>query len=96
MTHRAIRPLTPLLVLESSTAMIAAVFVPNLSPFQDLTGAVATFNSSGAIDPSGAFFQSLGTNGRSCATCHRLDQAMSLSSRGVQFIYRQSHGNDPL
>ena len=95
MTHRALRLFTPLLVLVSLTAMIAAV-IPNLTPFQDQTGAVATFNSSGAIDPSGAFFQSLGTNGRSCATCHRLDQAMSLSSRGVQSIYRQSHGHDPL
>jgi cytochrome c peroxidase len=96
MKHLALRLFTPLLVLVSLTAMIAAVVVPNLSPFQDPAGAVATFNSSGPIDSSGAFFQSLGTNGRSCATCHRLDQAMSLSSRGVQSIYRQSHGSDPL
>jgi hypothetical protein len=76
--------------------MIGAMFVPNMNPFPDPTGVVATFNSSGDINQSGAFFQSLGTNGRSCVTCHRLDQAMSLSSRGVQSIYRQSHGHDPL
>jgi cytochrome c peroxidase len=90
------RLLSPLLVLVSLTAMIAAVFVRNLNPFPDPAGAVATFNSSGDIDGTGAFFQSLGTNGRTCATCHRLDQAMSLSSRRVQSIYRESHGNDPL
>src|SRR5579859_8034652 len=96
MLRHAIRLLTSLLVLVSLTTLIAAVFVTNLAPFPDPTGAVATFNSSGDIDGSGAFFQSLGTNGRTCATCHRLDQAMSLSNRGVQSIYRQSHGNDPL
>ena len=95
MLRRAIRPLTSFLVVISLTAMIAAV-VPNLISFRDPAGAVATFNSSGDIGGAGAFFQSLGTNGRTCATCHRLDQAMSLSSRGVQSIYRQSHGNDPL
>jgi hypothetical protein len=76
--------------------MTAAVIVPNLSPFRDPTGAVATFNSSGNIDVSGAFFERLGTNGGTCGTCHRLDQAMSLSRAGVQSIYRQSHGHDPL
>jgi cytochrome c peroxidase len=96
MKHRAIRRLSPVLVLILLTAFIAAVFVPNMTPFPDPTGAVATFNSSGDIDGSNAFFQSLGTNGRTCATCHRLDQAMSLSSAGVRSIYRQSHGHDPL
>jgi cytochrome c peroxidase len=96
MKHRAIRLLNPLLVLLPLTATLAAVFVPNLSPFPDPAGAVATFNASGDIDGTGAFFQSLGTNGRTCATCHRFDQAMSLSSHGVQSIYRQSHGTDPL
>jgi hypothetical protein len=75
--------------------MVGAI-VPNLSLFSDPTGAVATFSSSGDIDTSGAFFQSLGTNGRTCGTCHRLDQAMSLSRTGVQSIYRQSRGHDPL
>jgi hypothetical protein len=76
--------------------MIAAVIIPNMGTFRDPTGAVATFNSSGNIDGSGAFFQSLGTNGRTCGTCHRLDQAMSLSIAGVQSIYRESRGKDPL
>src|SRR5205814_5860146 len=96
MTYRALRLTTPVLVFVSVIAMTAAIFVPNMSPFPDPTGAVATFNSSGDIDGSGAFFQSLGTNGRTCATCHRVNQAMSLSSAGVESIYRQSRGHDPL
>jgi hypothetical protein len=45
----------------------------------DPTGAIETFNVNGRANAHGAFFQSLGTNGRSCATCHVADQAMSIS-----------------
>jgi len=93
---RALRLLAPALAVVSFTAMMAAIFVPDLSPFPDPAGVVATFNPGGDIDGSGAFFQSLGTNGRTCASCHRIDQAMSLSSAGVQAIYRQSRGTDPV
>ena len=93
---RALRLLAPALAVVSFTAMMAAIFVPDLNPFPDPAGVVATFNPGRDIDGSGAFFQSLGTNGRTCASCHRIDQAMSLSSAGVQAIYRQSRGTDPL
>jgi cytochrome c peroxidase len=96
MKIRSFRLLTTALLVASFTAMMAAVFVPNLKPFPDPAGAIATFNSQGDINGTGAFFQTLGTNGRSCASCHRIDQAMSLSSSGVQTIYRQSRGTDPL
>jgi len=65
-------------------------------PFPDKTGAIATYSDAGKIDLSGPFFQNLGTNGRSCSSCHRLDQAMSFSSAGVNAIYRQTAGRDPL
>ena len=48
----------------------AAVAIPNLFPFLDPTGFVSTYNTTGPIQQNGAFFQSLGTNGRSCSTCH--------------------------
>ena len=78
------------------TAIAVTLFVPNLKPFADKTGAIATYSDAGRIDQSGPFFQSLGTNGRSCGSCHRVDQAMSLSSDGVNAIYRQTAGKDPL
>ena len=80
----------------SLTALAARMIIANLFPFTDKTGAVATFNTAGAIDESGQFFQSLGTNDRSCGSCHRADQAMSLSSAGARAIYAQTHGKDPL
>ena len=71
-------------------------FVPNLNPFRDNTGAVATYNTAGVINEQNPFFQSLGTNGRTCATCHQPDQAFSLSAAGAHLVYARTHGNDPL
>jgi cytochrome c peroxidase len=87
------------LVLLYSASLSAAVgiarVVPNLMPFRDLTGAVATFNTAGKIREDNPFFQSLGTNGRTCATCHQPNQAFSLSAAGVRQLYQRSHGTDP-
>src|SRR5580704_2130799 len=90
------RAIFPLLAFASVAAIAAVVVIPNLKHFQDKTGAVATFNTGGDIVESNAFFQSLGTNGRSCATCHKADQAMSISAKGVREIFERTHGEDPL
>jgi hypothetical protein len=79
----------------SAGAAILSV-VPNLQPFDDGTGSVATFNTAGDIHKDNPFFQSLGTNGRTCETCHRADQAFSLSARGAREVYDRTHGKDPL
>src|ERR1700678_3714856 len=53
----------------------------------DPTGAIETYSDNGAIATTGAFFQSLGTNGRSCSTCHVASQSFGLSAAGVQARY---------
>jgi cytochrome c peroxidase len=68
----------------------------NLVRFADPTGEIATFNIHGRINTQSAFFQSLGTNGRSCETCHVASQAMSLSAKGIQLRFAQTRGQDPL
>src|SRR4051812_45856953 len=42
---------------------------PNMSAFADPTGIFRTYDVEGAIDRDNLFFQSLGTNGRSCGSC---------------------------
>jgi len=79
----------------SAGAAILSV-VPNLQPFEDRTGSVATFNTAGDIHKDNPFFQSLGTNGRTCETCHQADQAFSISARGAREVYDRTHGKDPL
>src|SRR5664280_1484267 len=70
--------------------------IRNMQPFRDPTGYVATYSTGGDIDENSAFFQSLGSNGRSCATCHQLDQAMSLETKHVQKVWARTNGQDPL
>ena len=70
--------------------------VLNLQPYLDATGFIATYSTNGNLDTQGAFFQSLGTNGRSCSTCHLPSQAMSFSAAGARERFLQTRGRDPL
>jgi cytochrome c peroxidase len=90
------RAVSLVFALVSVTAVAAVVVIPNLKHFKDKTGAVATFNTGGDINENNPFFQSLGTNGRTCATCHQADQAMSISAKGVREVFERTHGEDPL
>jgi cytochrome c peroxidase len=62
----------------------------------DPSGALQTINVNGRTDTKGAFFQSLGTNGRSCSTCHVADQAMSMTPPQIRERFAQTRGRDPL
>src|SRR5581483_8045793 len=75
---------------------IAGIYLPNLFPFLNPTGFAATYSNTGRINLSGPFFQSLGTNGRSCGTCHTPSAAFGLSPVDAQLRYLLSRGKDPL
>lgn len=79
-----------------ATGASAVVVIPNLFPFLDPTGLVSTYNTGGPIVENTPFFQSLGTNGRSCATCHVAGNAMGLSTQNVQQRFFLTRGHDPL
>jgi cytochrome c peroxidase len=72
-------------------------FIPNGTSFPNPGGASQTYSTSGGgIDQTGLFFQSLGTNGRSCATCHQASDGMSVSALDVQLRFDQTAGLDPI
>jgi cytochrome c peroxidase len=72
-------------------------FIPNGTSFVNLAGASQTDSTNGGgIDQTGLFFQSLGTNGRSCGSCHQPSDGMSVSALGVQLRFAQSAGLDPI
>ena len=60
------------------------------------SGVAETLSATGAIDTSGPFFQSLGSNGRSCESCHLQDQGWSITPSGVQKIFARGAGTDPI
>ncbi|MGA7302441.1 MAG: hypothetical protein WBX10_19145, partial [Candidatus Sulfotelmatobacter sp.] len=84
------------MIVIATGSAIADVYLPNLFPFLDPTGFSGTYSSSGSVDLSGPFFQSLGTNGRSCGSCHRPSDAFGLSALDAQFRYFITRGKDPL
>jgi hypothetical protein len=68
----------------------------NRSLFPNPNGVSQTYSTSGGFDLSNPFFQSLGTNGRSCATCHQPGDGMSISAASVQERFDQTLGLDPI
>jgi len=71
--------------------------LPNLFPFPNASGLLETYNAGGgSIDLNNPFFQSLGTNGRSCGSCHRPGQGWSISADEVRFRFEVTQGLDPI
>ena len=83
-------------VFLSLAGALSATVIPNLFPFFDPTGVVSTYNINGPIREDGPFFQSLGTNGRSCGTCHQASDAMGLGVQNIRARFALTHGKDPL
>jgi hypothetical protein len=75
---------------------LAAPPTPGLSVAPDATGSIGLYNTAGVIDASNPFFQSLGSNGRSCSTCHVAAQAMSFTPEFARQRYAATRGADPL
>ncbi len=69
---------------------------PNLIMGQNPSGVIGTLKVDGPIDKHTEFFTSLGSNGRSCSTCHVAEQGMSFTPQHARRLYKQSHGTDPL
>ena len=76
--------------------MAPPTFLPNLFPFPNSTGVLKSFSATGKVDLTGPFFQSLGTNGRSCASCHQASDSWSLSATHVAERFEETKGLDPL
>jgi cytochrome c peroxidase len=71
--------------------------IPRFSAASDSTGAVATFQFYGATFTSNnAFFKNLGTNGRTCFTCHQPQFGWTVSAAGVADRFTASAGTDPI
>src|SRR5436309_2741738 len=72
-------------------------FIPNGTFLSNPSGASETYSTTGGgIDLTGPFFQSLGSNGRSCATCHQPSDAMSVAAANAQQRFDQTQGMDPI
>ena len=70
--------------------------IPQLEIDPDPSGAIATYQPKGAtLTAKNAFFQDLGTNERTCFTCHQPEDGWSLSAQHAQDRFH-ANSNDPL
>jgi cytochrome c peroxidase len=65
--------------------------------FENPTGRITTLSVNGeVIDRTNPFFEDLGTNGRSCSTCHRPEDAMTVTPTHLQERFAATDGTDPI
>ena len=71
-------------------------FLPDALRFANPTGFAETHSTTGKIDLTGPFFQSLGTNGRACVSCHQPSVGWTVSPPDIQARFEASAGTDPI
>lgn len=82
--------------LAAAAAAPAGGNAPNMTGFTDPSGMFRTYSVNGAIDFDNPFFQSLGTNGRSCGTCHQPTDGWTIVPSHVQARFEATGGEDPI
>jgi cytochrome c peroxidase len=70
--------------------------LPNNFPLSNPSGFASTYSTDGYIDLGNEFFQNLGTNGRSCSSCHQPQEGWSITPRGVRARFSRTSGKDPI
>ena len=88
--------LAPAILLTTAATAPVRADGGNQLTLPDASGLIRTFTTQPSLDNSGAFFQSLGSNGRSCNTCHRAEDAWSISPAHVLARFIASGGTDPV
>ena len=64
--------------------------------FRDESGAFSTYSTAGAVDQTNPFFQPLGSNGRTCQTCHQPKFGWTITPASIREVFAQTGGRDPL
>ena len=94
-------------LLLCAAALMAALMAPRLTDaedqqhgpfltFENPTGIAATYNTAGKIDRDNPFFQKLGTNGRSCDTCHQASDGWTVIPAHIRDRFDATMGTDPI
>ena len=85
-----------ILMAVSGTAIFAGSGVPTPLLTLDDSGILSTYTENHRINLDSAFFKSLGTNGRSCFTCHQPQDAWTVTPRNIQTRFLFTGGQDPI
>jgi cytochrome c peroxidase len=84
------------LCFTAGVSLLAGSGLPSPLRTFDPSGVLSTYSTAGSIDLANPFFQSLGTNGRSCGSCHQPADAWTVTPRHIQERFEASSGTDPI
>src|SRR5262245_42871774 len=92
--HRP-RLIAALSIVLASGALIGADHLPRMIDVPNESGVARTLSTE-PVDPSNPFFQSLGTNGRACVTCHTPTDGWTIVPENVRQRFERSDGLDAI
>lgn len=84
------------LVLFGVISLFGGRLVPNPLFTSNSHGVLGTYSTAGGIDINNPFFHNLGTNGRTCNTCHISRSAWTFTPADAQAKFTLTQGTDPL
>jgi hypothetical protein len=84
------------LIMAITRQIVDAHGSENVIVSRDAFGQLRTVTTRGSFELDNPFFKELGTNGRACVTCHRPDQAWTITPDDVQRRFVESRGLDPI
>ena len=110
MVLRTLHPFSRRIRIATAILLLAAVAVASAQPphhptpplsgnaliTPDPSGTLQTSTPTGSIDKSNPFFQGLGSNGRTCDSCHRQAEGWSISAAEIQQRFNATNGTDPI
>lgn len=76
--------------------LASALSIPSNVWLPDELGAQATASANGDLSFRGDFFKSLGSNGRTCASCHAIAEGWTVTPLGLQLRFLLTAGKDPV
>jgi cytochrome c peroxidase len=79
--------------LFASLSLSGAILFPNPLFTPDSTGVLSTY---GVVDITNPFFQRLGTNGRTCNTCHIPSSGWAITPADVKLKFLATNGLEPI
>src|SRR6185503_20790478 len=81
------------LALAASLSLSGGILFPNPLFTFDSSGILSTY---GKVDVTNPFFRPLGTNGRTCNTCHLAGSAWSVTPADVHAKFYATNGLEPI
>jgi len=80
----------------SDSDLFGGFRLPNNFPMINGLGFATTYSAEGSIDLGSTFFEDLGTNDRTCGSCHKATEGWTVAAERVRLVFELTGGRDPI